>query len=752
MSLAEMLPGAKARTPGRRPSAPRASFVWQAALIILPVVILTVLGLLSLRQDRLLAEQAARERAGRLAREVADRVFGMLFESDPAPPTNRTTVSPGIDLDRPVFEITPQLELAWPRPMESPPRPRPLDPTELSEPSRAAWESARRATLDGDAAVVSRSWADFLASEPPAEFAACAQFEWAQTAVRAGQTNEAADRFEQLAAAFPDATLESGLPVAPLAAWKAAELRLALATNSTDRITAVLRACSNLVFQPSALTPDLLDRLEELTSHPRDQGLLPAQREDGGSDLRVWRGRASILAWRQLWETTEISRGLFGAARYAWQTRGLIRATEAGGIEFSTRTAAPIWVDLPVPESSSTPNPGCVSSVWLLTRFPPDSLRFHGWTECQVTNLLARARSQLAEWPSYFGLVVSIAGRALPAPSTLPLLAERAAGGPVAPGLEGPAVSAAVYLADAPALYAHQRQRTWWFVAVVLAAAATAGIGLLAAHRAFRRQLRLSEMKSNFVSSVSHELRAPIASVRLLAESLDRGRITEETKRREYFRLIGQECRRLSALVENVLDFSRIDQGRKQYEFEPTDLPALVTQTVKLMQPYAAERQVALEALLPAALGAQPTLDGKAIQQALVNLIDNAVKHAPAGTVVSVALSCPAPPQPGRNATPDAPAVASPAADPAARSTDDGSRLALSVTDEGPGIPAAEHARIFEPFYRRGSELRRETSGVGIGLTIVKHVVDAHGGAVRVESELGKGSRFVIELPVCHAS
>jgi len=74
------------------------------------------------------------------------------------------------------------------------------------------------------------------------------------------------------------------------------------------------------------------------------------------------------------------------------------------------------------------------------------------------------------------------------------------------------------------------------------------------------------------------------------------------------------------------------------------------------------------------------------------------------------------------------------------------------VTDEGPGIPAAEHARIFEPFYRRGSELRRETSGVGIGLTIVKHVVDAHGGAVRVESELGKGSRFVIELPVCHAS
>ena len=741
MSLTETLLAAEERSPGRRRFARRASFVWQAALIILPVVILTMLGLLSLRQDRLLAEQAARERAGRLAQEVADRVFVTLFESDPTPPTNRTTVSPGIDLDRPGFEITPQLELVWPRPVDSPPRPRLLNTTELSEASRAAWESAQHATLDGDTAAVSKGWEDFLASEPPAEFAACAQFEWAQTTARSGLTNEAADRFEQLAAAYPDATLESGLPLAPLAAWKAAELRLALATNSTDRITAVLRACSNLVFQPSALSPDLLRRVEELASHLSDQGLQPAQREDGGSDLRVWRGRDSILAWRQLWETTELSRGLFGAARDAWETRGLIHATEAGGIEFSGRAAAPIWVELPAPPPTRMPGQDCASTSWLLTRFPPDSLRLHGWTECQVTNLLARAQSRLAEWPSYFGLAVTIAGRALPAPSTLPLLAERAAGGPVAPGLDQPAVSAAVYLADAAALYAHQRQRTWWFVAVVLAAAATAGIGLLAAHRAFRRQLRLSEMKSNFVSSVSHELRAPIASVRLLAESLDRGRITEETKRREYFRLIGQECRRLSALVANVLDFSRIDLGRKQYEFEPTDLIALVTQTVKLMEPYATERQVTLRFEPPGVFNLQPSLDGRAIQQALVNLIDNAVKHSPAGAEVTVTLLAP---------TTDAPTTDAPTTD--APTTDHGSLMTLSVTDQGPGIPAAEHARIFEPFYRRGSELRRETSGVGIGLTIVKHVVDAHSGVVRVESELSKGSRFVIELPVCRAS
>src|ERR1700724_2177889 len=97
-------------------------------------------------------------------------------------------------------------------------------------------------------------------------------------------------------------------------------------------------------------------------------------------------------------------------------------------------------------------------------------------------------------------------------------------------------------------------------------------------------------MKSNFVSSVSHELRAPIASVRLLAESLERGKILEAPKQHEYFRFIGQECRRLSSLIENVLDFSRIEQGRKQYEFEPTDLIALTRRTVKLMEAEAAEK------------------------------------------------------------------------------------------------------------------------------------------------------------------
>jgi signal transduction histidine kinase len=134
---------------------------------------------------------------------------------------------------------------------------------------------------------------------------------------------------------------------------------------------------------------------------------------------------------------------------------------------------------------------------------------------------------------------------------------------------------------------------------LVAASAFAALIGVIASWLAFQRQLRLNELKSNFVSSVSHELRSPIASVRLMAESLERGKVSEATKQHEYFRFIVQECRRLSSLIENVLDFSRIEQGRKQYDFEPTDLVALTQQTVKLMETYAAERGVQLQLQLP---------------------------------------------------------------------------------------------------------------------------------------------------------
>ena len=303
-------------------------------------------------------------------------------------------------------------------------------------------------------------------------------------------------------------------------------------------------------------------------------------------------------------------------------------------------------------------------------------------------------------WPSQHGLILASAAGRLELRSTHPF-------------------TLSLDLVNSELLYAPYRRRLWLTTALILLAAATGFAGLVSLWRGYRRQARLSEMKSNFVSSVSHELRAPIAAVRLMAESLDAGRIADDGKRKDYFRLIVQECRRLSSLVENVLDFSRIDQGRKRYTFEPVDLRALVQQTTALMEPCAAQQQVQLEvsAPTPDAERLQPCWDGEAIRQALVNLLDNAIKHSPAASTVQVEIE---------------------AAEDFVR---------LWVEDQGEGIPAAEQARIFELFYRRGSELRRETKGVGIGLSIVKHIAEAHGGRVIVESTVGQGSRFALELP-----
>jgi signal transduction histidine kinase len=288
-----------------------------------------------------------------------------------------------------------------------------------------------------------------------------------------------------------------------------------------------------------------------------------------------------------------------------------------------------------------------------------------------------------------------------------------------------------VSLQDPASFFSQQRRRTLLFAGLLLAAVLLAARSVVSTHRSLVRQHELNLQKSNFVSSVSHELRAPLGSIRLLAEGLERGTVTDADRRLEYFRLIGQETRRLGSLVENVLDFSRIEQGRKQYEFEPTRIDALLHRTVETFEPLAKERGVRLEVVVP---DSGPPLelpaDGRALQQALLNLLDNALKHSPEGARIRVQLEVrPAPSNEGESATAF-------------------SQLRLSVTDSGPGIPAADHERIFEPFFRRGSELRRDTQGVGIGLSIVRHILEAHGGRIDLVSQPGQGATFTLVLPV----
>jgi signal transduction histidine kinase len=303
------------------------------------------------------------------------------------------------------------------------------------------------------------------------------------------------------------------------------------------------------------------------------------------------------------------------------------------------------------------------------------------------------------------------------------------------PAIRPADLTVSAFMVDPSALYARARFRALLMGAVTLGAAAAAALGFVLSRRAFHLQLALNEEKSNFVSAVSHELRAPIAAVRLMTENLTRGAPAEPERQQEYFRLILQECRRLSSLIENVLDYSRIEQDRKEYDMEPTDLGSLVAATARLMEPIAADHAVGIRVVCSrrgdeaeAAPPDEPNVrlptpastavcDGRALQQALVNLIDNAIKHSPAGTDVAVELR------------------------------QEATAFLVSVTDHGPGIPPEERRKVFDRFYRRDSELRRETQGVGIGLGIVQSIVEAHQGRVWMEAAPGGGCRAVIELP-----
>lgn len=274
-----------------------------------------------------------------------------------------------------------------------------------------------------------------------------------------------------------------------------------------------------------------------------------------------------------------------------------------------------------------------------------------------------------------------------------------------------------VGLAD-PALYfAAVRRQVAWSGGLGTAAALALIGAIFLGRRAYLKLQDLTEAQTNFVAGVTHELRAPLASVRLLAENLQRGSDASPERRQEYYGLMVRECRRLGTLVQNVLDWSRIERGRRAYEPRRCDLPALVAGTAEVLQPQFDSRRVRLVLRLPRE-GLEPAeLDPDALQQALVNLLDNALKHSPEGSEVVVTLER------------------------------DAGVWTLAVADSGPGIPEAEQERIFDRFLRLGSELRRETEGIGIGLSIVKHIVEGHGGRIRVDSRPGQGARFVATLP-----
>lgn len=259
-------------------------------------------------------------------------------------------------------------------------------------------------------------------------------------------------------------------------------------------------------------------------------------------------------------------------------------------------------------------------------------------------------------------------------------------------------------------------------MALAFALAAVLLGGITFALRAAERAMTLSQLKSEFVSNVSHELRTPLASIRVFAEFLRLGRVAAPEKVQEYGASIEAESRRLTRLIDNILDFSRIESGRKTYRFEPVDLQAVVRATAQTFELPLRQQGFTLD-LAPLPDGAAwVEADPDALAQALANLIDNAVKYSGEARVIVVRVQ---------------------------RGT--GPELGVEVRDQGVGIAPSEHEKIFERFHRVGTGLVHDVKGSGLGLAIVRHIIEAHRGRVEVESAPGAGSAFTIWLPAIPA-
>ena len=238
--------------------------------------------------------------------------------------------------------------------------------------------------------------------------------------------------------------------------------------------------------------------------------------------------------------------------------------------------------------------------------------------------------------------------------------------------------------------------------------------------RGVLREAETGQLQGDFVSAVSHEFRSPLTALRQLTELLAQGRVQDESRRRQYFDVLVKETSRLHRLVEDLLDFGRMDAGRRRYQLEPIDVSRLVEDAIDEYRNEADGNGHQIEFVAhsgPLIVDA----DREALKRVARNLLENAVKYSPGAAMVWVETAC------------------------------DGSTAVLRVRDEGIGVPLEEQARIFEKFVRGDAAKRACIPGTGIGLSMVKEIVGAHHGQVTLQSEVGRGSTFNVQLPLSAA-
>jgi len=263
-----------------------------------------------------------------------------------------------------------------------------------------------------------------------------------------------------------------------------------------------------------------------------------------------------------------------------------------------------------------------------------------------------------------------------------------------------------------------QRRLLYILIALVVTAALVGG-GTMAI-RGTAKELRLARLKSEFVSTVSHEFRTPLTSIRYLSELLERGRVKEESQKLKYYQTITRESERLSRLIENTLDFSKIEAGMKKYEFSETDVTELVEEATEGFRKQLAPKKFVAGYEIAKDLP-KVYWDKEAVRRALLNLLDNAFKYSGESRNIQV------------------------------RAWADPRFIYIAVEDQGIGIAPEEQKKVFEKFYRSEHNQESHIRGSGIGLTLVTHIAQAHGGEVTLESQPGKGTTVTLRFPLDRA-
>jgi two-component system, OmpR family, phosphate regulon sensor histidine kinase PhoR len=270
-----------------------------------------------------------------------------------------------------------------------------------------------------------------------------------------------------------------------------------------------------------------------------------------------------------------------------------------------------------------------------------------------------------------------------------------------------------------PVARASTRNRVMYVVLLALFYL-TLTFGVVYTGRVLHREAKFSRMKTDFVSLVSHELRTPVTSIRMFIEMLALGRVQNPEQTQQVLQMLTQEMARLSTLIDRVLDWARIETGRKLYQREPQPVSAVVDTAVAAFRAQRLEEDLQLSVEVPQP-APQVEVDRDALAGALLNLLQNAHKYSREDKRIALTVRV------------------------------EGRWVELSVEDHGVGIARRELKRIFERFYRVDNLLTRKTEGSGLGLAITQRIVEAHGGRITVWSKPGKGSRFTIKLPAGRA-